>query len=38
MALAIDGEPTRSLLGESMLGEPRGLRMFAIGRQARLVG
>jgi hypothetical protein len=38
MALAIDGEPTRTILGESMLGEPRGLRMFSIGRQARLVG
>jgi len=38
MALAIDGVPTRSTLGEWMLGEPRAHGMFSIGRQARLVG
>jgi hypothetical protein len=38
MALAIDGVPTRSTLGDWMLGEPRALGMFSIGRQARLVG
>jgi hypothetical protein len=38
MALAIDGAPTRSVLGESMLGDPRASQMFSLGRQARLVG
>jgi hypothetical protein len=36
MCLCVDGVPTRAEL--EALGGPRALRMFAIGRQARLVG